>query len=180
MGEVDTHHNETTEEEDVCPICLGEFNEDEESSEIFCGHLFHVDCIDIWLNDHFTCPLCCEIGPFTINLRYLSVDTIKLNKIRKVNIENIKKEIKKIMGTKSYHYVPIELEDKHMLLNGIQLKMPTIHSVYCIENCICIIHQMIGDPNMFVRHIMCCDKDAKVMAVFKKIQNNCEKLQREQ
>nr|CAB3446278.1 unnamed protein product [Digitaria exilis] len=29
-----------------------------------CGHLFHVECIDMWLHSHATCPLCrSEVSP---------------------------------------------------------------------------------------------------------------------
>ncbi|KAI5076996.1 hypothetical protein GOP47_0009061 [Adiantum capillus-veneris] len=42
-----------------CAVCLSEF----ESGEMLrllpaCDHLFHKDCIDMWLFSHTTCPLC--------------------------------------------------------------------------------------------------------------------------
>lgn len=42
-----------------CAICLSEFEEKEWIKEIpYCGHVFHVECIDTWLSNHMTCPLC--------------------------------------------------------------------------------------------------------------------------
>ena len=35
--------------EDVCPICLIEFEEDEDVRNLPCHHLFHVPCVDEWL-----------------------------------------------------------------------------------------------------------------------------------
>ncbi|CAL4970291.1 unnamed protein product [Urochloa decumbens] len=49
----------------LCPVCL----EDVEAGEMVrrlpaCGHLFHVECIDMWLHSHATCPLCrCQVSP---------------------------------------------------------------------------------------------------------------------
>ncbi|CAN6243794.1 unnamed protein product [Urochloa humidicola] len=42
-----------------CPVCL----EDVEAGEMVrrlpaCGHMFHVGCIDMWLESHRTCPVC--------------------------------------------------------------------------------------------------------------------------
>lgn len=42
-----------------CAVCLSEF----ESGEMLrllpaCDHVFHKDCIDMWLFSHTTCPLC--------------------------------------------------------------------------------------------------------------------------
>lgn len=42
-----------------CVICLSEFEERERVKVIpSCGHVFHVGCIDTWLECHVTCPIC--------------------------------------------------------------------------------------------------------------------------
>lgn len=42
-----------------CAVCLNEF-QDEEKLRIIpnCCHVFHVDCIDVWLQNNANCPLC--------------------------------------------------------------------------------------------------------------------------
>uniref|UniRef100_A0A8C8BK62 E3 ubiquitin-protein ligase RNF43 n=1 Tax=Otus sunia TaxID=257818 RepID=A0A8C8BK62_9STRI len=42
----------------VCAICLEEFSEGQELRIISCSHEFHRDCVDPWLQQHHTCPLC--------------------------------------------------------------------------------------------------------------------------
>ncbi|KAF8453650.1 hypothetical protein BGX38DRAFT_1268453 [Terfezia claveryi] len=42
-----------------CPVCLEDFEEDQEVRVLPCGHSFHTDCIDPWLlNVAGSCPLC--------------------------------------------------------------------------------------------------------------------------
>ncbi|XP_031395740.1 RING-H2 finger protein ATL1 isoform X2 [Punica granatum] len=42
-----------------CAVCLNEFQEDEKLRIIpSCSHVFHIDCIDIWLQNNANCPLC--------------------------------------------------------------------------------------------------------------------------
>ncbi|XP_052188600.1 RING-H2 finger protein ATL16 [Diospyros lotus] len=42
-----------------CAVCLNEFQEEEKLRAIpNCAHLFHVDCIDVWLQNNDNCPLC--------------------------------------------------------------------------------------------------------------------------
>ncbi|XP_073135229.1 RING-H2 finger protein ATL16-like [Henckelia pumila] len=42
-----------------CAVCLNEFQEREKLRIIpNCGHLFHIDCIDVWLQNNANCPLC--------------------------------------------------------------------------------------------------------------------------
>lgn len=42
-----------------CAVCLNEF-QDEEKLRIIpnCCHVFHIDCIDVWLQNNANCPLC--------------------------------------------------------------------------------------------------------------------------
>ncbi|PON64113.1 43kDa postsynaptic protein [Parasponia andersonii] len=42
-----------------CAVCLGEFQDDEKLRVIpNCCHIFHIDCIDVWLQNNANCPLC--------------------------------------------------------------------------------------------------------------------------
>uniref|UniRef100_A0ABM5EMU0 RING-type E3 ubiquitin transferase n=1 Tax=Pogona vitticeps TaxID=103695 RepID=A0ABM5EMU0_9SAUR len=42
----------------VCAICLEEFSEGQELRIITCLHEFHRQCVDPWLQERQTCPLC--------------------------------------------------------------------------------------------------------------------------
>ncbi|CAN6163820.1 unnamed protein product [Urochloa humidicola] len=47
------------EEEASCSVCLGAFQTGEMVRLLpVCLHLFHVECIDPWLDMHSTCPIC--------------------------------------------------------------------------------------------------------------------------
>ncbi|XWS24658.1 hypothetical protein CRYUN_Cryun27aG0001300 [Craigia yunnanensis] len=42
-----------------CSVCLGDYQKEDKLQQIpACGHTFHMDCIDHWLANHTTCPLC--------------------------------------------------------------------------------------------------------------------------
>ncbi|KAI9178200.1 hypothetical protein LWI28_023784 [Acer negundo] len=42
-----------------CAICLAEFEDDSMLRLLtVCYHVFHQDCIDLWLESHKTCPVC--------------------------------------------------------------------------------------------------------------------------
>lgn len=42
-----------------CVVCLTDFNEGEPLCQLpRCKHVFHKECIDMWLFSHTTCPLC--------------------------------------------------------------------------------------------------------------------------
>ncbi|XP_010541822.1 PREDICTED: RING-H2 finger protein ATL58-like isoform X2 [Tarenaya hassleriana] len=42
-----------------CSVCLGEYHREDVLRILpYCGHSFHVNCIDIWLQQHSTCPVC--------------------------------------------------------------------------------------------------------------------------
>ena len=41
-----------------CIICLGDFLVKEEVTSLPCLHIFHNQCIKVWLRDHNVCPVC--------------------------------------------------------------------------------------------------------------------------
>ncbi|KAJ1296899.1 hypothetical protein BS78_01G337200 [Paspalum vaginatum] len=42
-----------------CAVCIAEVAAGEAARLLpRCGHAFHVDCVDMWLRTHSTCPLC--------------------------------------------------------------------------------------------------------------------------
>ncbi|KAK1611092.1 hypothetical protein QYE76_034765 [Lolium multiflorum] len=43
----------------VCPVCLEGVHGGEMVRQLpACKHVFHVECIDMWLHSHGTCPMC--------------------------------------------------------------------------------------------------------------------------
>ena len=67
-------HRLTTDElhkldpnEDICPICYDAFNDDNDEAHRSdktvvrvpqCGHVFDLECLELWVKDHVTCPYC--------------------------------------------------------------------------------------------------------------------------
>ena len=53
------HSNVSLIEPIECSICLDTFNDDCVLRKLFCEHLFHKECIDLWLTrENAKCPLC--------------------------------------------------------------------------------------------------------------------------
>ncbi|XP_030512545.1 RING-H2 finger protein ATL52-like [Rhodamnia argentea] len=51
--------DEVVGEDELCAICLSEFEEGEELRTLpECLHSFHAPCIDMWLYSHTSCPMC--------------------------------------------------------------------------------------------------------------------------
>ncbi|CAN4114309.1 unnamed protein product [Withania somnifera] len=49
----------TSAEDAQCIICLAEYQEKDTLRILpICGHSFHATCIDIWFQQHSTCPVC--------------------------------------------------------------------------------------------------------------------------
>ncbi|PON44142.1 43kDa postsynaptic protein [Parasponia andersonii] len=49
----------SSSEDAQCTACLEEYHDDDILRILpYCGHSFHVTCIDIWLQQHSTCPIC--------------------------------------------------------------------------------------------------------------------------
>lgn len=47
-----------TNGDDCCSICLEDFDPELKYREMPCGHIFHIDCVDSWLEKRTTCPVC--------------------------------------------------------------------------------------------------------------------------
>ncbi|KAL2330266.1 hypothetical protein Fmac_017847 [Flemingia macrophylla] len=47
-----------TEEEDVCPICLEEYDVENPRNLTKCEHHFHLSCILEWMERSDSCPIC--------------------------------------------------------------------------------------------------------------------------
>jgi hypothetical protein len=43
---------------DECSVCVQEYKIGEFKRELICGHEYHKKCIDKWLKDSLTCPIC--------------------------------------------------------------------------------------------------------------------------
>ncbi|KAF5752381.1 RING/U-box superfamily protein [Tripterygium wilfordii] len=53
-----------------CAVCLNEFQDNEKLRIIpNCKHVFHIDCIDVWLQNNANCPLCRTSIPSTIRFQ---------------------------------------------------------------------------------------------------------------
>uniref|UniRef100_A0A1I7TBV2 RING-type E3 ubiquitin transferase n=1 Tax=Caenorhabditis tropicalis TaxID=1561998 RepID=A0A1I7TBV2_9PELO len=46
------------DEEDMCTVCLSEFEDGEDTRKLLCDHLFHPQCISKWLEINKKCPMC--------------------------------------------------------------------------------------------------------------------------
>lgn len=43
---------------DNCVICMENINKNEKCKKLICGHIFHSNCVDTWLNRVLECPIC--------------------------------------------------------------------------------------------------------------------------
>ncbi|XP_028290845.1 E3 ubiquitin-protein ligase RNF6-like [Gouania willdenowi] len=55
-----TYDQASVEEEvdDACCICINEYTQGNKLRLLPCSHEFHIHCIDHWLSENNTCPLC--------------------------------------------------------------------------------------------------------------------------
>uniref|UniRef100_A0ACD5XI32 Uncharacterized protein n=1 Tax=Avena sativa TaxID=4498 RepID=A0ACD5XI32_AVESA len=55
----DDSQRQPTQEESHCTVCLEEYQAKDVVRVLpYCGHAFHVACIDAWLKQQSTCPIC--------------------------------------------------------------------------------------------------------------------------
>ncbi|XP_059459103.1 probable E3 ubiquitin-protein ligase RHB1A [Corylus avellana] len=60
------HNVSAAEEEDVCPICLEEYDAENPSLITRCEHHFHLSCILEWMERSDACPICDQEMTFDI------------------------------------------------------------------------------------------------------------------
>ena len=41
-----------------CSICLEEYKKNDNVNILKCNHIFHIHCLNLWLYNNTTCPLC--------------------------------------------------------------------------------------------------------------------------
>ena len=57
-AELYKNYSENIKKEEMCIICLGEFNSEDIIKKIFCEHIFHESCLKTWINQSVKCPIC--------------------------------------------------------------------------------------------------------------------------
>ncbi|XAR64957.1 hypothetical protein NMG60_11008865 [Bertholletia excelsa] len=54
-GDIPSNSSEDTQ----CTVCLAEYQQEDMLRILpYCGHTFHAMCVDKWLQQHSTCPVC--------------------------------------------------------------------------------------------------------------------------
>lgn len=62
-----------------CAVCLFEFEDGEWLRTLpICAHSFHVECIDVWLRSHATCPLCRAAISFRSNSPFVPMRAARI------------------------------------------------------------------------------------------------------
>jgi len=51
-------HQKDSDGCETCSVCITEVESGETIRKLTCGHKFHKDCVDTWLNQNITCPVC--------------------------------------------------------------------------------------------------------------------------
>ncbi|KAM9274459.1 E3 ubiquitin-protein ligase RNF128 [Morus bassanus] len=90
---------ETGPDGDSCVVCLELYKPNEVVRILTCNHLFHKNCIDPWLLEHRTCPMCkCDI------LKALGVE---------VDIEEGAESVQATVSSRTSNVPTVNEEDNH-------------------------------------------------------------------
>ena len=76
-----TNNTDNIVDIDICAICLNNVKKTNKNSTMLeCNHLYHKECIDIWLSDKNTCPYCMQVTTYKPKV---------VNEIKKETVINI-------------------------------------------------------------------------------------------
>ncbi|KAK7354950.1 hypothetical protein VNO80_14192 [Phaseolus coccineus] len=107
-----------------CAVCLSEFQQDEKLRVIpNCGHVFHIDCIDVWLQKNTHCPLCRRIVSLTSQVHVDQLNLLTPRSSPQDQSQNIENHVS------DEGFVVIDLDgelDRDQNLQGRQELLPTI------------------------------------------------------
>ncbi|OMO80633.1 Zinc finger, RING-type [Corchorus capsularis] len=110
------HSNKLTrsKEESSCSICLQELKDGELARNLpRCGHIFHIKCIDEWLNRQGTCPMCRE----HVCNDAEQVFGLHQPKGNLVNIERQQRNIPSYLTINSVYKFPVQFCSLHHFTN---------------------------------------------------------------
>ncbi|NXJ41447.1 RN128 ligase, partial [Ciconia maguari] len=90
---------ETGPDGDSCVVCIEQYKPNEVVRILTCNHLFHKNCIDPWLLEHRTCPMCkCDI------LKVLGVE---------VDVEEGAESVRATVSSGTSNVSTVNEEDNH-------------------------------------------------------------------
>ncbi|KAG4995727.1 hypothetical protein AAZX31_10G007500 [Glycine max] len=122
-----------------CSVCLSEFEQDEKLRVIpNCSHVFHIDCIDVWLQNNAHCPLCRRTVSLTSQV-HRHVDQVNLlitprpsHQGQSQNNENL---------TDEGGFVVIDLDGEHDRDQGRQEELPTTCPIISLSSGIKLLEE---------------------------------------
>ncbi|XP_035747850.1 E3 ubiquitin-protein ligase RNF128 [Egretta garzetta] len=119
---------ETGPDGDSCVVCIELYKPNEVVRILTCNHLFHKNCIDPWLLEHRTCPMCkCDIlKALGVEVRTESVQATvssRTSNISTVNEEDNHSE------TASSGYASVQGADESVLEEHVPSENDNMHLV---------------------------------------------------
>ena len=98
-----------------CAVCIEELQSTEQYRELPCGHQFHRDCIDPWLEQSVTCPMCAM--SIVDTALPLAVETARasIEKNRRVLAEQARYAILCFTSSHTHTHTHIEVHTKKIM-----------------------------------------------------------------
>jgi hypothetical protein len=98
----------------ACTICLGDYENAEELRLLPCGHCFHAECVDAWLQINRVCPICkVDVYDLLVEESARKQREKKLKKQRKKQKRRREKKKKKKKKKLGNHVTPVRSDQDH-------------------------------------------------------------------